>query len=554
MFKNPKISKIKMDIKTVSGNVVDVLKSKVYPATLKISNDKIIDITRESKKYDNYIIPGFVDSHIHIESSMLVPSEFARIAVTHGTVATISDPHEIANVLGVEGVKYMIENAKKTSVKIYFCAPSCVPASPFETSGAILNSEQVEDLLRLERIKCLGEVMNFPGVINNDPNVTKKIAIAKKYSKQIDGHAPGLRGKDLEKYVSAGISTDHECFSKEEALEKIKLGMKIQIREGSASKNFEELIPIVENHYESCMFCSDDKHPDDLVKGHINDLVKRALNKGIDVMKILRVACINPVLHYKLDVGLLQKGDYADFLVVDNLNDFNVLKTYINGKIIAEECKSLISKIYSEAVNKFKTGKKEVKDFMLPYKEDKIKVIKVIEDQLITDKIIETPKIIDGNVVSDVKKDVLKIAVVNRYKESDVSIGFVKNFGLKEGAIASSVAHDSHNIIAVGVNDEDICKAVNLIIENKGGISIASKNTELILPLPIAGIMSDEDYSKIAEKYTKIDSLAKSFGSKLHAPFMTLSFMALLVIPKLKLSDKGLFDGEKFEFTSVFEE
>lgn len=543
-----------INVKTVSGNVVDVLKSETYPATLKISNGKITEITKENKKYDNYIIPGFIDSHVHIESSMLIPSEFARIATIHGTIATVSDPHEIANVLGVDGVKYMIENAKKTPMKIYFCAPSCVPASPFETSGSDLGPEQVEEILKLERIKCLGEVMNFPGVINEDSTVIEKINTAKRYSKLIDGHAPGLRSKDLKKYVSAGISTDHECYSKEEALEKIRLGMKIQIREGSASKNFEELIPIAEDHCESCMFCSDDKHPDDLVKGHINELVKRALNHGVDVMKVLKVACVNPVLHYKLDVGLLQKGDYADFLVVDNLNDFNVLKTYINGEVVAEKGKSLISKIHSEVVNNLKTGKKEIEDFIFPYKKGRIKVIKVIEDQLITDRIIETPRVIDGNVVSDVEKDILKIAVVNRYKEISPAIGFVKNFGLKEGAIASSVAHDSHNIIAVGVDDEDICKAINLVIENKGGISVASKDTEIILPLPIAGIMSDEEYSKVAEKYTKIDGIAKSFGSNLHAPFMTLSFMALLVIPKLKLSDKGLFDGEKFEFTGVFEE
>lgn len=541
------------NVKTVSGNIVDVLNSEIYPGTLKIVDGKISDVVREDREYKTYIIPGFVDSHIHIESSMLIPSEFARVTVIHGSVAVVSDPHEIANVLGVDGVKYMIENSKTVPVKFYFAAPSCVPASVFETSGAVIEPEQIEELLKLEEIKYLGEVMNFPGVLNNDPVVNEKISIAKKYSKLIDGHAPGLRGEDLEKYVNAGISTDHECFTKDEALEKIGLGMKIQIREGSAAKNFDELIPIVEEHYKSCMFCSDDKHPDDLVKGHINDLVKRALNYGVDIMKVLMVACVNPVLHYKLDVGLLRRGDHADFLVTDNLRDFSILKTYINGEIVAEAGRSLIPKRPSKIVNNFKVGKKEVTEFALPCKEADINVIEVAEGQLITNKLVATPKIVNGYVVSDIERDILKMVVVNRYKETEVAIGFVKNFGFKKGAIASSVAHDSHNIIAVGVTDEDICRAVNLIINKKGGISAVSEGKEMVLSLPIAGLMSNEDYFDVAEKYTGINNMAKSFGSPIHAPFMTLSFMSLLVIPKIKLSDKGVFDGEKFAFINVFD-
>ena len=545
---------MKKNAKTVSGNIVDVLNSQIYPGTLEIYDGRITDIIREDSKYETYIIPGFVDSHIHIESSMLIPSEFARVAVIHGTVATVSDPHEIANVLGVDGVRYMMKNAETVPVKFYFGAPSCVPASAFETSGATIGPEQIEGLLKLGEIKYLSEVMNFPGVVNDDPVVSKKISIAKKYSKLIDGHAPGLRGQNLEKYVNAGISTDHECFAKDEALEKISLGMKVQIREGSAARNFEELIPIVEQHYEMCMFCSDDKHPNDLVKGHINALVKRALNYDIDIMMVLTVACVNPVLHYGLDVGLLRKGDYADFVVVDNLDDFGVLKTYINGEIVAEEGRSLITRKASKIVNNFKVRKKEVADFALPYEKGNLNVIEAIDGQLITNKLVVPPKIVDGYVVSDVGRDILKMAVVNRYQETEIAIGFVKNFGLRKGAIASSVAHDSHNVIAVGVADEDICRAVNLIIEKKGGISAATQEREIVLPLPIAGIMSDEDYSYVAEKYTFIDTMAKSLGSMLHAPFMTLSFMALLVIPKIKLSDKGLFDGEKFEFMNAFEE
>ena len=541
------------DIKSLSGNIVDVLNSKIYPGTLKISNGRIIDIIRESSEYKNYILPGFVDSHVHIESSMLTPSEFARVAVIHGTVAAVSDPHEIANVLGVDGVKYMIENGKTTPMKFYFGAPSCVPASAFETSGASIGPEELEELLKLEEIKYLGEIMNFPGVLSGDDILDKKISIAKKYSKLIDGHAPGLRGKELMQYIDAGITTDHECLTKDEALEKIRLGMKVQIREGSAAKNAKDLMSIIEEHCEDCMFCSDDKHPDDLVKGHINDLVKMALNSGIDMMKVLTVACVNPVLHYKLDVGILQKGDSGDFLVVDNLHDFKILSTYINGQIVAGEGKSLINKVPSTILNNFNVGKKKKVDFALPRNKGNINVIEAIDGGLITNKLILIPRIVNGYAVSDVERDILKIAVVNRYSEEEVAIGFIKNFGLKKGAIASSVAHDSHNVIAVGVTDEDICRAVNLIIENKGGISAISEEKEMVLPLPIAGIMSNEDYSEVVNKYGAIDNMAKSLGSTLHTPFMTLSFMALLVIPKIKLSDMGLFDSEKFQFINIFE-
>ncbi len=539
--------------KMVSGNIVDVLNSKIYPGTLKISDGRIVDIIREDSEYSTYIVPGFVDAHIHIESSMLPPSEFSRVAAVHGTIAVVSDPHEIANVLGVEGVKYMVENAASAPVKFYFSAPSCVPATNFETNGASLGLREVEKLLMRDEIKYLGEMMNVRGVIDRDPVVMGKINIAKRYSKPVDGHAPGLRGKGLERYAGAGISTDHECVSDEEALEKIKRGMKVLIREGSAARNFDELIPIVDGHYKNCMFCSDDKCPGELVRGHINELVKRALGYGIDVMKVLRVACVNPVLHYKLDAGLLRVGDYADFLVVDNLCDFNVLKTYINGDIVAEYGRSTITRRVPMVVNRFNVGKRNVADFAIPCKNGNVNVIEAVDGQLITGKVVAVPRVVNGYAVSDVKRDILKMVVVNRYKETEAAVGFVKNFGLGKGAIASSVAHDSHNIIAAGVADKDICRAVNLIIGNKGGICAVSGDVEMILPLPIAGIMSNEEYINVAEKYAYIDNIAKSFGSTLQAPFMTLSFMALLVVPKIKLSDKGLFDVEKSEFIDVFE-
>jgi len=537
----------------VSGNIVDVLKSEIYPGTLKILDGKIVDIIRENKAYSAYITPGFIDAHFHIESSMLVPSELARAAVIHGTIATVSDPHEITNVLGLDGVKYMVDDSKTVPMKIYFGIPSCVPASDFETSGALLGPDKIEELFRTGELKYLSEVMNFPGVINRSPDVMKKIDIAKKYGKVIDGHAPGLRGEALHAYIQAGISTDHESYERDEALEKLQHGMKIIIREGSAAQNFNELIPIADEHYEQCMFCSDDKHPDDLLKGHINDLVKRAVDHGLDVMKALRIACVNPVFHYKLDVGLLRIGDRADFIVVDNLNDFQVLKTYINGEVAAEKGNTLIERKELKIVNNFSIGGKSVGHFRVYPKGDRINIIEAIEGQVITDRSVATPHSVNGNIVSDVKRDILKIAVVNRYRNASVSVGFVKNFGLKNGAIASSVAHDSHNVVAVGVTDEAICRAVNLIIEKRGGISAVSQEKEMVLPLPVAGIMSNEDYTHVAEQYSIMNRFAKDLGSTLHAPFMTLSFMALLVIPKLKLSDEGLFDGEKFQFIDVFE-
>jgi adenine deaminase len=540
---------------SISGYIVDVLNSKIYPGRITIENGRIKEIIRDYNKHDKYILPGFVDSHIHIESSMLVPSEFARAAVVHGTIATVSDPHEIGNVLGVEGVKYMIEDAKKVPMKFYFGAPSNVPATEFETSGGMIDSKDVEELLSQDGIKYLGEIMDFPAVVMKDSEVNNKIQSAKKFSKMIDGHAPGLVGEDLERYLETGITTEHECSTKSEAMEKLSQGIKIQIREGSVAKNFDDLISIINIYHKRCMFCSDDLHPNDLQKGHINNLVKRALSHGIDIMKILRVACINPVLHYGLDVGLLRIDDPADFIIVDNLKNFNVLRTYINGYLVAEDNRSMFIKTPTEIVNNFNINKKHVADFAVPYSDGKINVIEALEGQLITNKLVASPLVNNGYVVSDVNRDILKIAVVNRYKDAKITMGFVTNFGLKKGAIASSVAHDSHNIIAVGVTDSEICKAVNMIIKHKGGICAVSKsdNIKKILPLPIAGLMSDDEYDKVSEMYNEIDSTAKSFGSKLNSPVMTLSFMALLVIPNLKMSDLGLFDGEKSDFVDLFE-
>lgn len=540
------------DIQTVSGNIVDVFNKKIFPGTLKISGDAITEITPGEIPYDTYIIPGFIDSHVHIESSMLTPSEFARAAVVHGTVAVISDPHEIANVLGVDGVMYMIDNGATVPMKFYFSAPSCVPATPFETSGAVIDGKTVEDLLQRDDIKYLGEMMNYPGVIHGDPEVMKKIAAAHKYGKPIDGHAPGLTGNDLARYVSSGISTNHEAISREEALEDIRAGLMVQIRKGSAADIYEECISLLEEHYESCMFCSDDKHPDDLIRGYINDMVRDAVARGINVMKVLRTASVNPVLHYKLDVGLLRIGDAADFLVVKDLKDFTILTTYIGGTPVAKNGQSLIPKRKPRIVNNFNIGRKTPVEFIIPAAGETINVIQAIDGQLITNRLIEHPQVENGRIVADVERDILKITVVNRYREAPPAMGFIKNFGLTKGAIASSVAHDSHNIVAVGTNDDDLCRAINRVIDQQGGICAVAGDQEASLPLPVAGIMSDEDCATVAERYTTLDTMAKSMGSPLRAPFMTLSFMALPVIPKLKLTDKGLFDGESFQFIDLF--
>lgn len=517
-----------------------------------VENEKIISIKETSdpeQKGSGYILPGFIDSHVHIESSMLVPSEFARLAVVHGTVATVSDPHEIANVCSIKGVEFMIENGKTVPFKFNFGAPSCVPATVFETAGAALDSKNVEELLKRDEIKYLSEMMNFPGVLFKDEEVIKKIAAAHRLNKPVDGHAPGLRGEKAKQYIEAGIYTDHECFTAEEALDKLKYGMKILIREGSAAKNFEALIDLLHDYPDMMMFCSDDKHPDSLVLGHINQLCARAVAKGIDIFKILQAACVNPVNHYKLDVGLLREGDAADFIVVKDLENFEVIKTFINGKLVAENGISNIKTSKSGLINNFSCNKKETSDFEVIWKNEKeIPVIEALDGQLITNGLSFTPKVVDQKIVSDVERDILKIVVVNRYNNAPVAKAFIKNFALKKGAMASSVAHDSHNIVAVGVDDESICKAVNLVIEKKGGVSAVGNGKEMILALPVAGLMSNEDGYEIAEQYSLIDKAVKDAGSTLGSPFMTLSFMALLVIPHLKLSDKGLFDGDSFCF------
>lgn len=547
-----------MDSFKIAGNIVDIPARHIFYGEITVEKGKIVSINEltapnTKPQTQNFILPGFIDSHVHIESSMLVPSEFAKLAVVHGTVGTISDPHEIANVCGMEGVEFMIANGKTVPFKFHFGAPSCVPATVFETAGAALDATRVDALLQNDDIFYLSEMMNFPAVLSGEEEVYKKITSAKKYGKPVDGHAPGLRGADAKKYIDAGISTDHECFTAEEALDKLRYGMQILIREGSAAKNFDALIELMHEHYAMMMFCSDDKHPDSLAAGHINQLCQRAVAKGIDVFKVLQAACINPVQHYKMTTGLLRIGDAADMIIAEDLLNFKVLQTFIDGKLVAENGKSLITAHSPGLLNNFDCDEKTIRDFKFAVSDfgETVYAIEALDGQLITNKIICKPVLKDGFYESDIKSDILKIVVVNRYKNAPVAKGFIKNFGIKKGAIASSVAHDSHNIVAVAVDDESLMHAVNLVIKERGGISAVTWEKEMLLGLPVAGLMSHNDGYKVAAAYTAIDKMAKAeMGSVLTAPFMTLSFMALLVIPNLKLSDLGLFDGDRFEFVS----
>lgn len=540
-------------MKKVRGNFVDIYSNSIYPATVVVEENSIIEIRKESQSYSNYIIPGLIDSHVHIESSMLVPVEFSRMAVQHGTVATVSDPHEIANVLGLDGVRFMIENGQHAALKFFWGIPSCVPATTFETSGAVLSVHDMDALVKYREVVALAEMMNFPGVIYDDPEVHDKLRFAKENKIPVDGHAPGLSGESLTKYIVAGISTDHECSTMDEALEKLQQGMKILIRNGSSAKNFEALAPLVDLYPEQVMFCCDDIHPDDLLKGHINLFLKWGVERGLNLFHLLKASGFNAVQHYNLPVGMLRVGDKADFCVVSDLKDFKVIETWIDGECVFSESASKEAEPAAVVpVNRFNVSPLSFHDIRVSNQHTSFKAIGVIDGELLT-KNLQIENTQTGEFLSsDTSNDVLKIVVVDRYSGGTPSVAFIKGFGLKQGAIASTVAHDSHNIIAVGVNDEPIVAAINLLIENKGGIAVVNREEQLVLPLPVAGLMSLEAGAKVASMYEKLHAKAKDNGSQLTAPFMTLSFMALLVIPELKLSDKGLFDSSHFQFTSLF--
>jgi adenine deaminase len=543
---------------SLSVNLVDIPGRTICPATLRVAGGRIaaIEAVAGATGPDAalpYALPGFVDAHVHVESSLLVPSEFARMALPHGTVATVSDPHEIGNVLGVAGVQYMLDNAAQVPFKFCFGAPSCVPATVFETAGAEITAADIETLFQNPKIGYLAEMMNWPGVLSRDPVVMEKIALACRYGRPVDGHAPGLRGDDAARYASAGISTDHECFTADEARDKLAADMKILIREGSAARNFDALIELLPRYYDSLMFCSDDKHPDTLLLGHINQLVARAVALGYSVFEVLQVACVNPVAHYKLPVGQLRIGDAADFIVVENLTDFAVRQTYLDGALVAENGRCLLPAAPVAVLNNFHA--EPVRAAQLTVAEQPSQpltpVIECFDGQLITARRELKLPTTNGQLQPDLTQDILKLVVLNRYAPgAPPAVAFIKGFGLKTGALASSVGHDSHNITAVGVDDESLARAINLVVAAHGGLAAAGPDgAELVLPLPVAGLMSDQPGTEVAAAYSRLDDFAKAqLGSGLQAPFMTLSFMALLVIPSLKLSDKGLFDGEKFEF------
>ncbi len=538
----------------IQGKIVDIINREIYNGEIVFSNKRIERISRLEVEFSNYILPGLIDSHVHIESSMLTPQQFSKLVVPRGTVAVVTDPHEIANVMGVKGVDFMIENSKGTPLKCFFGAPSCVPATSFETSGAVINSEIVSSLLKREEVVVLSEMMNYPGVIYEDEEVYKKIHAALQLGKKVDGHAPGLIGDALIKYASAGITSDHECTSVDEAVQKILLGITVQIREGSAAKNFDVLSSLFSLYPKNVMLCTDDSHPDEIIReGHIDKIIKKGIRKGIDIFDLLYAATIKPVEHYGLPVGLLQVGDFADFIVVDSLQKFNILETYINGEPVYSqgECNFTVSK--SPIINNFNAEILTKAKIRVPYLMDKsIRVIEVIEDDLLTNEFIWNPKNINGFIESSLDEDILKIVVLNRYSISKPIVGFIKNIGLKKGALACSIAHDSHNLIAVGVSDDDITRALNEVVNNKGGISCVNDNELEYLHLEIAGLMTDKDGVEVAKMYEKINLKAKQLGSPLKAPFMTLSFMSLLVIPKLKIGDRGLFDVESFSFTNLY--
>jgi adenine deaminase len=535
---------------TLTANLVDLFARRIAPARVTVADGRIA-ATAPVERADGFLMPGFIDAHVHIESSMMVPTEFARLATRHGTVATVSDPHEIANVLGTAGVRFMVANGRATPFKFHWGVPSCVPATQFETAGATITSAAVRELFEQDGLGYLSEMMNYPGVLHGDPEVMEKIRIARELGKPVDGHAPGLRGDDARRYAAAGITTDHECVTLDEALDKITAGMTILIREGSAAKNFAALEPLLKSHPERCMFCSDDMHPDALVSGHINRPVARAVAGGANLFDVLRVACVNPVNHYGLPVGLLRVGDPADFILVDDLKAFHVRQTWIDGQCVFQDGESQLPRVPCDAPNRFAAEPVDIRHLRVRAEGSRIRVIGVRDGQLVTDELVRPANVQDGLIVADVAHDVLKFVVVNRYSVAPPALALIHGFGLKQGAIAGSVAHDSHNIVAVGATDDELVRAINVVVNNRGGLAVANGFHADALSLEVAGLMS-RDGDAVAAGYARLDAAAKALGSNLAAPFMTLSFMALLVIPSLKLSDKGLFDGRTFQFTGLF--
>ena len=531
-----------------AGQIADVKTGRIFPGRFTVENGRILSVIEdESAPSDCLYLPGLVDAHIHIESSLLPPAEFARAATVHGTVATVSDPHEIANVCGKAGVEWMIRSAQDTPLKIAFGAPSCVPATPFETAGASFGPKEVAELLDLDGVSYLSEVMNFPAVIGGDPRMLDIIEQAQKRDLPIDGHAPGVIGEDLRTYAAAGIHTDHECVTLDEARQRVACGMKVAIREGSAARNFDALWPLLQESPDSCFFCSDDRHPDDLVVSHIDGLIRRAIDNGVDPMVAIRAATRNPIEHYRLPAGLLQPGDPADFIRVGGIHDFHVQGTWIDGQPVSQNGKALLSPSQIPPINEFAASPIREEQLQLKAVDGaKFATMLAVDGQLVTGREDLLPTVKDGEVVSDPDRDLLKIVVVNRYEDAPPAVGLIQNFGLKTGAVAGSVAHDSHNVVAVGANDQSLAAAINEVISSKGGLAFSSPETTKGYPLPIAGLMGEGDAWEAAHAFEELTALAKADGCPLRSPFMTLSFMPLLVIPSLKIGDRGHFDVGSF--------
>ncbi len=542
-------------INSIEGNIIDIHTNAIYAAEIAIENGRIIEISKNNKTYNTYIAPGFIDSHVHIESSLLIPSRFAEAAIPHGTIGAVSDPHEIANVCGIEGIEFMIKNGLTVPFYFSFGVPSSVPSTEFESNGARIEAEEIKYIFEKFGLEYLSEVMNYPGVINHDKSTIAKLNIAKKLKKKIDGHAPQLSGKNLSIYAKSGISTDHECTSIQEAIEKINNGFTILIREGSAARNFEALAPLIDLYPEKIMLCTDDFHADNLINFHIDQLIRRGLQMKLNIFNLFRAASLNPVKHYKLPSGLLRKNDSADFIILDDLRTLKVTQTWIKGKPVYAHGNVYFNVKKIKALNNFKAKSISIEKLRVKASGSKIRVINLKEDELLTTQSIESPKVIKGEVISDPSNDILKLVVLNRYLENPVpAIAFVKNFGLKLGALASSISHDSHNIIAVGTSDSDLASAINEIIVNKGGIAAAHAGQVSVLKLEIAGLMSQDSAVRVADQLTALNNLAKKYGCKLNSPFMSLSFLSLIVIPHLKLSDQGLFNVDSFSFTDLFVE
>ena len=537
----------------LSGQVVDVFNRSIYPGRIFAEKGIIQEVHRTQANIEpGFLIPGLVDSHIHIESSMLTPQQFSAVAMNHGTVATVSDPHEIANVLGEKGIRFMLKDAARSPLKFHFGVPSCVPATPFESSGAVLDGQKVAQLLKKEQFGFLAEMMNFPGVIQQDADVMMKIQAARESGKPVDGHAPGLLGDALQQYIDAGISTEHECSTYAEAREKLERGMYILIREGSAAKNFDVLYPLIDEFPDKVMLCSDDRHPDDLIRGHMNLLIQKGIACGLDIFHLLQAACVNPVKHYRLSCGLLRENDPADIVRVDDLDQFNILETFIDGKCLYGSRKVGYEPKSHGVPNIMKAKPIQSSDLEIPAEDKPIRVIHARDHELYTSFTAENPKNGNGLLLSDTERDILKIAVLNRYQPGKPSLGFIKNFGLKRGALGSSIAHDSHNLIVVGTDDISMVRTFNHLIEQKGGIVVCNGSELEGLPLKVAGLMSDQPAAVVSGRYHELTAMAAELGCKLQAPFMTLSFMALPVIPELKLTDQGLFDVQSFQYTTLY--